>query len=563
MKTKLFLLVLTLLMISLSFAAEKLIDWKPNAIQLDKDGHYRGPHIKPYRGEPVKSTVDHRAFGEAKPECQSCHNDPEMGYGYVSSELFVKTKHYDLMLKKGQIGNIQNACLVCHVNTNNQFISYPGDNLSLTEPFSVYKIENDNVSTCGKCHQSITEKNKTHIMATAKGHYYRSELFPYMEALSVSAKQVYQLCNSCHTSCASSCHMVSHDKKAIDWTFIQPYLDHKVGPPKEAVNVEIAKGVEFKASPIQELLIGHYIKGGGPGYRMLAKMGKAPLETIMLDIASHELVVPNDLPKETADDICLRCHTCMVNPQDRLNKTLAHQSVKCVDCHKEGDVHGHEPNYARFAYEAVDPSCTTCHLKEDINKGRAETKTATRQNPIVSKTVYDMSPTIPPVTGAHQNVSCEICHSSGIKQCTECHVGDLVDTVGYINELDPQAVFYGKDVNHIVRPLLLHEIYGADKKTKYGGWIMKKTVHNIKKDVHKDCETCHTDPTRMGVSILQKRLINTYLLKQAGVKEAYINKNEHYQKVGAQQGATCMDCHVHKDASTVEKFHQTIGINRP
>jgi hypothetical protein len=555
MKYKTLTLILVLFAISVAFAKQELIKWVPGKVQLDSNGKYYGPAIERYQSEPQKKVVDHVDFGRTNSECQKCHNNPDLGYYYVSSELFLNTKHYEAMADKGQVGSIQDACVICHIDDNSQFIPYPGDNLIMPEPFVIYNVENNNASTCGKCHQDIAERNKNHIMSTAKGHYYRSEIYPYMEALGASAEQVYRLCSGCHTSCGSSCHMVGEDKKAIDWTFIQPFLDHKVGENKEHIKIKVAKGVEFEAEPIREFLVGHYIKGGGPGYRALAKMGKAPLETIKLDIESHEFVLPGDLPKETADDICLRCHTCMINPQDRLNTQLAHSGIKCVDCHKDGDVHGHSTNPARFAYEAVDASCLTCHLKEDIMQGKAATATSKRASPIVNPAFYEASATIPPLMGAHEKVSCEVCHAESVKQCNECHLGDLVDTVGDILEVRDKAIFYGKDKNGIVRHMLIHQIYGKDSK-KHGGWIMKYTTHGLRARAHANCEACHTDPVRMGISTPKLRLINTYLISQAGVPEAYIHKNSHYKQFNASEETKCVDCHSKKDASEVIQFHQ-------
>lgn len=555
MKTKTIILIIVIFIAGFAFAREELIEWADGKIRLDEDGHYRGPAIKRYEGEVQTMTVDHTSFGQTKPDCQSCHNNPDLGYDYVSSEKFTQTKHFKAMLNKEQISGIQEACLVCHVDNENNFIPFPGDNMIIPEKFSIYNVANNNTSTCGKCHKGITERNKDHIMATAKGHYYRSEIFPYMEALGVSAENVYRICNVCHTSCASSCHMVGQDKKAVDWTFIQPFLDHKVGESKDNVKIKVGEGVEFEAEQIREFLVGHYIKGGGPGYRSLAKIGKAPLETIKIDIESHEIIMPSELSKSDADDICLRCHTCMVDPLDRLRPGMAHQAVKCVDCHREGDVHGHKSNQARFAYEAVDATCETCHLKKDLYKGNAAAPNKKRDWPIVNPVFYKAAPTVPPLKGAHEKVSCAVCHSEGIKQCNECHVGNLVDTVGDIKEIGYKAVFYGKDINGVVRFMLIHEIYGKDGK-KYGGWILKNTVHGLKRDSNTNCETCHTNPVRMGVSIPELRLINTYLIRQAGVPEAYIDKVQHYMKTGAPPDTKCVDCHSNKEASLVEQFHQ-------
>ncbi|RMD52110.1 MAG: hypothetical protein D6828_06240, partial [Nitrospirae bacterium] len=494
---------------------------------LDSDGHYRGPNIEPYSSKPLKKRIPHDKFGLTKPICQDCHNNTELGYDYVSTIKFIKSKHFNYMIKTGKVDSIQDACLSCHVDKNGKFIPYPGDHLSIPKPFNIYKVKNDNTNTCGKCHINITGKNRDHMMATAKGHYYRSEFFPYQEALSITPAQVYKNCNTCHTSCASSCHMIGKDKQAIKWTFIQPFLDHKVGKEKKPFNLLISDELVVEAMPIREYLIGHYMKGGGPGYRMLAKKGRAPIKTIELDIESHEFVVPNALPTKVANDICLRCHTCMVDPNERLNTNLAHSSIKCVDCHRDGDVHGHDENLSRFSFEAVDASCTTCHLKEDIKRGKAATEREERITPIVNPVFYNAAPEIPPLKGAHKKLSCEVCHSAGMKQCDVCHVGDLEYTVGDVYELGKKLSFLGRDNNDIVRLLLIHRIVGRDGK-KYGGWIMKKTIHSLKRDTDVDCEGCHGDKTKMGINIPKLPMINTYLIKEVGVKDAYIEKEKHY-----------------------------------
>jgi hypothetical protein len=65
--------------------------------------------------------------------------------------------------------------------------------------------------------------------------------------------------------------MISTDRQAIDRTFIQPFLDHKVGRSPEEVKIKVAKGVTMEAVKIREYLVGTYIKDGGPEYRNLAK----------------------------------------------------------------------------------------------------------------------------------------------------------------------------------------------------------------------------------------------------------------------------------------------------
>jgi hypothetical protein len=539
---------------------EPLMDWAPGKIKLDEDGHYRGPNLKPYSGEAQKKTVDHSRFGKTSPQCQRCHSKQTFGYDYVSTEKFENSGHYQAMLKKGQVKNIEDACIVCHVGNNSEFIPYPGDNLIMPEPFDIKKVVNDNSQTCGKCHGELTEKNKDHVMSTAKGHYYRSELFPYHEALGANAEFIFKNCSTCHTSCASSCHMIGEDRQAIDWTFVQPYLDQKIGEPEESVRVKIAEGVEMQAQPIKEYLVGKYIKGGGPGYRMLAKKGQAPMETIKLDIASHEFVNPTNLPRRVADDICLRCHTCMIDPQDRLDTTLAHQSVRCVDCHRDGDVHGHSPNSAKFAFQAPDASCTTCHLREDLYKGKALTSSARRELPIVNPDIYAVAPPISAVSGAHEKVACTTCHSEGPGQCNYCHVGDLQITIGDTLEFGKKPVYYGTDKKGIVRFMLAHEIFGSDGNT-YGGWVMKHTVHGIKKDANADCEACHTDAVRMGIGIPERKLINTYLLDRAGVSGAFIDKVEHYKDVkAATLEETCVSCHAKPGSNSTAHFHQTVRM---
>ncbi len=536
---------------------EPLLEWEAGKVKLEEDGHYRGPLLKPFKGEPQKKTVEHKDFGKSGPNCQECHNKPELGYDYVSSEKFGKSGHYQAMLKKKQVKGLQDSCLMCHVNDKQEFVPYPGDNLVMPEPFDINKLTNDNSQTCGKCHGEITDKNKDHMMSTAKGHYYRAELFPYHEALGANAEGIYKICSVCHSSCSSSCHMIGEDGQAVDWSFVQPYLDQRVGEQQEKVQVEIAKGVMMEAKPIEEYLVGTYIKGGGPGYRMLAKMGKAPMETIKLDIASHEFVKPTDLEKNVADDICLRCHTCMIDAQDRLDSTLAHQSVRCVDCHREGDVHGHAKNTAKYAFQGVDASCTTCHLKQDIHKGKALTGAEKRKNPIVNPEIHEAAPQLVPLQGAHEKVACAVCHSEGVKQCNDCHVGDLQNTVGKILEFGKKPIYYGKDKEGMVRPMLAHEIFGSDGK-KYGGWIMKHTVHGIKRNAYSDCVECHTDPVRMGVGVPDLKPVNTYLIKEAGVPNAFIDKVQHAKEVKAGPKDTCVSCHAKPGSDAVAHFHQTV-----
>ena len=85
---------------------------------------------------------------------------------------------------------------------------------------------------------------------------------------------------------------------------------------------------------------------------------------------------------------------------------------------------------------------------------------------------------------------------------------------------------------------------------------MKHTVHTLKKNTNTDCEGCHTEPVRMGIIIPKLSLVNTYLLNQAGVVNAYIKKDEHYKKVSASGSEVCIDCHTEAGAALSEQYHR-------
>ena len=89
---------------------------------------------------------------------------------------------------------------------------------------------------------------------------------------------------------------------------------------------------------------------------------------------------------------------------------------------------------------------------------------------------------------------------------------------------------------------------------------MKKTVHNLKRDAYSACETCHTDPIRMGINTPKLKPVNTYLISQAGVPHAYINKDDHYKKLKVPSQTQCTDCHSAQGSSQAARFHQAMKV---
>jgi hypothetical protein len=119
---------------------------------------------------------------------------------------------------------------------------------------------------------------------------------------------------------------------------------------------------------------------------------------------------------------CADCHT----PEDWKKASFdhsksvfkligAHASVPCEKCHLNN------------VFKGTPTDCYTCHSKDDTHQGNFGKDCGGCHSPDSWKNaVFDHSKSVFPLSGAHQNVACEKCHTNNIfkgtpQQCSACH----------------------------------------------------------------------------------------------------------------------------------------------
>ncbi len=489
--------------------------------------------------------MDHEKIVLDQTACLGCHDDPGMGYEYVSQARFTKTRHFQAMQKQG-IQGAEEACLACHVSTEKKFVANPSENW-FDGKGDIEKVSNDMSGTCGKCHGEITKHFARSLHATKKAVYYslRDLPPPGMEkAFGTSAFAMYsRSCGSCHASC-SSCHLIGKDGQAIDWKFVIAHAQKKIGN----IEVPIAKGITSEAR-ILSLGPNRNPKAGGPLYRNLARQGAVPIETVKFDIEAHDFILPSSLDASRANDICYRCHE---NPGKEfygigLDNTYGYSAharagLKCTDCHGRNEVHGSGKPELYISKE-LQVRCESCHapagkIPEQLNQAAAAR----------AKRVA--------VAGAHQNLNCSTCHAEFYGSCIGCHKDRKARYIETDKNTGKPLIYFGRSLAGKVQivtttPRLTMPVDGKED----GGIWMMQSRHSIKKSVYQTCEECHTDPVKMGVNPLDRPILNKWEMASIGTPRAFIKPDEHLAKVKGGAGQNCISCHAAQAKNRYEQFH--------
>jgi hypothetical protein len=491
-----------------------------------------------------KPRVDHAQAVADRAPCLSCHDDPGMGYDYVSKDRFMETRHYKEMIKRG-IKGPEEACLTCHVSKG-RFVANPSENWS-DGGGDIEKVSNDMTGTCGKCHEEITKRFAQSLHATKKAVYYSLKDLPppgMEKSFGTSAFDFYsKSCATCHASC-SSCHLIGKDKQVIDWKYVFSNAQQKIGVMK----VPIAEGITSEAK-ILSLGPNRNPKSGGPLYRDMARRGIVPIETVKFDIESHDLIIPNQLDPSRANDICYRCHE---NPGKEfyglgLDNSYGYSvhalaGGKCVDCHGKEEVHGSgKPEL--YISKALRVRCETCH-----EKGK---EAPAHLNPTFFSKAKKIN-----LSGAHQSLSCSTCHAVFYGSCIGCHKDRKARYIETDINTGKPLIYFGRNLEGRVQIVTTtpRRVMPLDSKEDGGIWMMQSR-HSIQKNVYPACEDCHLDPVKMGVKPLDRPILNKWEMASIGTPKAFIKKDEHFTRVKAAPEQTCVSCHAKKARNRYEQFH--------
>jgi hypothetical protein len=500
-------------------------------------------YFSPLTGE--KPRVDHARVVVDRAPCLACHDDPGLGYDYVSKDRFMETRHYKEMIKRG-IKGPEEACLICHVSKPGRFVANPSENW-FDGGGDIEKVSNDMAGTCGKCHEEITKHFAQSLHATKKAVFYSLKDLPppgMEKAFGTSAFNLYsKSCATCHASC-SSCHLIGKDKQVIDWKYVFSNAQEKIG----TMSVPIAKGITSEAK-ILSLGPNRNPKSGGPLYRNMAKGGIFPIETVKFDIESHDFIIPNQLDPSRANDICYRCHE---NPGKEfyglgLDNSYGYSvhalaGVKCVDCHGKEEVHG-SGNPELYISKALRVRCETCHEKG-------------KEAPAHLNQTFFLKAKKVSLSGAHQNLNCSTCHAVFYGSCIGCHKDRKARYIETDINTGKPLIYFGRNLEGRVQIVTTtpRRVIPLDSKEDGGIWMMQSR-HSIQKNVYQVCEECHLDPVKMGVNPLDRPILNKWEMASIGAPKAFIKKDEHLTRVKAAPQQTCISCHAKKAKNRYEQFH--------
>jgi len=185
---------------------------------------------------------------------------------------------------------------------------------------------------------------------------------------------------------------------------------------------------------------------------------------------------------------CRNCHSVQhISPTARallsnkdLSRTWLGLSPSCTSCHED-------KHQGRFG-----PNCTQCHSAVDWKAAKIDTEH------------FDHSKTRYPLTGAHREVACQKCHTSG-----------------------------------------------ADGKPRYAGTPFS-TCSDCHQDPHKgefkqSCSSCHTTAT----------------WKKSNFTTTFDHSKTHYPLLGKHLQVACVTCHQHADFKTQIAFANCSDCHKP
>ena len=251
-----------------------------------------------------------------------------------------------------------------------------------------------------------------------------------------------------------------------------------------------------------------------------------------------------DVHKGALGADCTKCHSTEVVFKDArtafnhsraaFQLTGSHQRVACEKCHAAGVFRGLRFDRCSSCHKAphrneLGPSCTSCHTTESWTTRTIEH----------GRTGFAL-------VGAHQQLACAKCHTSGVKTalrfdtCSACHVNVHRDSVkDDCRKCHTEASFKGAKFDHAVRtgfplggkhePLACRKCHTgiaaedvplARKVIDFGG--ASPACVTCHKDQHKGdygraCDACHRPDTFKAAGFAHPRSPEFYAGRHAGV----------------------------------------------
>lgn len=314
----------------------------------------------------------------AKKDCNHCHS-------LKSWKEDVRFDHkrdakYELVGKHAEL-----KCSECHISKSNKKLS-------------IYKWKNLNRSQCLTCHQ---DQHKTNL----------SKKFQNGKCTTCHTQTKWAIANFDHTITTYPLRGKHEELKC---------LECHVQPRKAPLST---KEKHFKFAGLKQACLSchqdyHYFKKiqtkhfGDPNKCQSCHNEESWKKTFKFD---HNIHTQFGIDGEHSKLNCLECHTTRDQQKRVLTSTYRWPQLKtktCETCHKN-------PHTKQFSPALLKKPCTDCH----VTTGWFDMK---------NKTHFDHSKTRFPLTGAHKEINCTLCHgpqgkqkfkfkSVDLKFCVDCH----------------------------------------------------------------------------------------------------------------------------------------------
>lgn len=375
------------------------------------------------------ATTDFPLKGEhARTQCMTCH----VNQTWKGLDSGCVACHADDDAHEGKLGR---DCASCHSETGwkVQSFNHAQTGFALIGKHATAKCQSCHVKNvtdplprdCNGCHQKDDTHKGRNGTACADCHTprdWKSVTFDHRRTdFPLLGKHAQVKCESCHTRpvkewtpplACNGCHEDDDTHKGL------------LGPECKDCHSETGwTNVRFEHTR-------------DTGFALNGKHSTAQCAACHLE-PTHVKVPPNscigchrddDPHKRQLGDGCGSCH----NEADwktnvRFDHGLTdfpllgkHANAQCVECHETP------------AFLDADPGCVSCHKKDDQHAGKLGPNCASCHSPVDwARWRFDHSTqTDFPLTGRHQNVTCEGCHKTATDnpaisdRCVSCHAAD-------------------------------------------------------------------------------------------------------------------------------------------
>ncbi|RDH85729.1 MAG: cytochrome C [endosymbiont of Galathealinum brachiosum] len=236
-----------------------------------------------------------------------------------------------------------------------------------------------------------------------------------------------------------------------------------------------------------------------------------------------------------------------------------HKKAACSACHK-----------SEKKYSEAPEKCIDCHKNSDVHKGKQGKKCNNCHNETNwKKTKFDHSKTDFPLKGAHKKTRCTVCHINNKykdtpKLCINCHK---------INDIHTGS--FGKKCNSCHNTKKWNQIkFNHNKKTDFPLYGKHKTADcnschtssDLKKELPKKCYSCHKNNDEHKGRYGKK--CNSCHTSSSWSKQIFNHdKKTKFSLIGKHKTTSCNQCHTgdlykHKLKNDCYSCHKKNDVHR-